>query len=169
MNTAVTYSSADVGINAPLIPVKVDNSPGLPKIQIRGTAVWKSKDRVRAAIASSRLLFLNRRIAVCLVPANLPKTSGRYGLAISLTILAANRYSPAGLHEHYPSPQILRSFKTDNKAEALKWSAALNKAIETVFVKLRIGLPTGPEASNIVQAERLLQKFNLNPGANLSV
>ena len=152
-----------------MITVEVYKSPSLAQIPIREAAVWESKDRVRAAIVSSGLLFLNRRITVYLVPANLPKTSGWYGLAISLTILAANRYSPAGLHEHYPSPQILRSFKTDNKAEALKWSAALNKAIETVFVKLRIGLPTGPEASNIVQAERLLEKLGLSPGADLSV
>ena len=104
MSVAVTYSSAQVGISAPLITVEVDVSPGLPQVLIVGlpeTAVRESKDRVRAAISSSGLSFPDKRVTVNLAPADLPKSSGRYDLAIALAILAANRDIPAdALYRH---------------------------------------------------------------------
>ena len=78
MSVAVTYSSAQVGISAPLIAVEVDVSPSLPQILIVGLpeiAIRESKDRVRAAISSSGLSFPDKRVTVNLAPANLPKSS----------------------------------------------------------------------------------------------
>ncbi len=55
----------------------------------------ESKDRVRAAILNSRYEFPNRRIAVNLAPADLPKESGRFDLPIALGILAASGQVPS--------------------------------------------------------------------------
>jgi len=93
MPVAITYSSAEVGIDAPLVTVEVDVSPGLPQVLIVGmaeTAVRESKDRIRAAYRSCGLKFPDKRITVNLAPADLPKAGGRYDLAIAIAILAAN-------------------------------------------------------------------------------
>ena len=93
MPVAITYSSAEIGIDAPRVTVEVDVSPGLPQVLIVGmaeTAVRESKDRIRAAFRSCGLKFPDKRITVNLAPADLPKTGGRYDLAIAIAILAAN-------------------------------------------------------------------------------
>lgn len=92
MTVTLTYSSAEIGIDAPPVTVEVEVRPGLPQVQIVGlpeAAVRESKDRVRAAIISSGFEFPDRRVTVNLAPADLPKTSGRYDLAIALAILNA--------------------------------------------------------------------------------
>ena len=98
MSVAVTYASAEVGIDAPLVTVEADVSPGLPQVLIVGlpeTAVRESKYRVRAAIMSSGFKVPLQRITVNLAPADLPKASGRYDLAIAIAILAASNQLPA--------------------------------------------------------------------------
>ena len=55
MTFAITYSRAQIGIEAPLITVEADISQGLPQIQIVGmpaTTVKEAKDRVKSAIAN---------------------------------------------------------------------------------------------------------------------
>ena len=56
MTVATNFSSAELGIDAPLVTVEADVSFGLPKTLIVGlaeAAVRESKDRVRAAITTS--------------------------------------------------------------------------------------------------------------------
>lgn len=106
MSVATTFSSAEVGIDAPMVTVEADVSSGLPQTLIVGlpaTAVRESKDRVKAAIVSSGFDFPSRRITVNLAPADLPKTSGRYDLAIALAILAASGQIPPGKVEQIES------------------------------------------------------------------
>lgn len=94
MTVATTFSSAEIGIDAPIVTVEADVSPGLPQVLIVGlpeTAVRESKDRVRAAFHSSGHQFPDKRVTINLAPADLPKSSGRYDLAIALSILAADR------------------------------------------------------------------------------
>jgi magnesium chelatase family protein len=93
MTFAVTYSRAQIGIQAPLVTVEADISQGLPQIQIIGlpaTTVKEAKDRVKAAIVNAGFKTPSRRVTVNLAPADLPKQGGRYDLAIALAILAAN-------------------------------------------------------------------------------
>lgn len=59
------------------------------------TAVREAKERVRAAVASSSLLFPTRRITVNLAPADLPKGGADYDLPIALGVLGAAREIPA--------------------------------------------------------------------------
>jgi magnesium chelatase family protein len=93
MTFAITYSRAQIGIQAPLVTVEADISQGLPQIQIVGlpaTTVKEAKDRVKAAIVNAGFKTPSRRVTVNLAPADLPKQGGRYDLAIALAILAAN-------------------------------------------------------------------------------
>ena len=93
MSLAVLYSRALNGMDAPEVVVEVHLANGLPSFTIVGlpeTEVKESKDRVRAAIQTSRFEFPARRITVNLAPADLPKEGGRYDLPIALGILAAS-------------------------------------------------------------------------------
>ncbi|CAG0959691.1 partial Competence protein ComM, partial [Anaerolineae bacterium] len=105
MSLAVLHSRALSGMDAPLVPVDVHLANGLPRFQIVGlpeAEVKESKDRVRAALQTSRFEFPARRITVNLAPADLPKESGRFDLPIALGILAASGQIPQdrlALHE----------------------------------------------------------------------
>ncbi len=97
MSLAVIYSRAQCGIEAPLVHVETHLANGLPALSIVGlpdTEVKESKDRVRAALLNSHFEFPARRITINLAPADLPKGSGRFDLAIALGILAASRQIP---------------------------------------------------------------------------
>ena len=93
MSLAVLKSRAQLGVAAPLVSIEVHLSNGLPSLSIVGlpeTAVKESKDRVRSAIINSGFNFPNKRITINLAPADLPKSSGRFDLPISLGILYAS-------------------------------------------------------------------------------
>ncbi len=104
MSLAVTYSRAQVGVDAPLVTVEVHLSGGLPSLSIVGlpeAAVKESKDRVRSALLNARFEFPTHRITINLAPADLPKEGGRFDLAIALGILAASGQIPKqALHEY---------------------------------------------------------------------
>ncbi len=69
---------------------------GLPETEVK-----ESKDRVRAALQNARFDFPAQRITVNLAPADLPKESGRFDLAIALGILAASGQIPdSELHRY---------------------------------------------------------------------
>ena len=93
MEVAIIHSRALYGINSPLVAVEVHLSRGLPGLSIVGmpeTAVKESKDRVRSAILNNHFEYPLRRITINLAPADLPKDSGRFDLAIAIGILAAS-------------------------------------------------------------------------------
>ncbi len=98
MSVAILNSRAQAGTLAPPVTIEVFLSGGLPGFSIVGmpaTAVRESKDRVRSALLSSGFRFPQERITVSLGPADMPKTGGRFDLAIALGILAAMRQLPA--------------------------------------------------------------------------
>lgn len=94
MSLAIIHSRALVGLTAPEVTVEVHLANGLPSFTLVGladTGVKESRERVRAALLNSGLAFpTNKRITVNLAPADLPKESGRFDLAIALGILAAS-------------------------------------------------------------------------------
>jgi magnesium chelatase family protein len=93
MGIARVASRAQLGLAAPRVWVEVHLGGGLPTSNIVGlpaTAVKESKDRVRAAIATSGFDFPAGRITVNLSPADLPKEGCRYDLPIALGILLAS-------------------------------------------------------------------------------
>jgi len=102
-------SRAQVGLSAPRVEVEVHLGSGLPHFSIVGlpaTAVKESKDRVRAALATSGFDWPPGRITVNLSPADIPKEGCRYDLPIALGILLASSQlempeERLGNHEFY--------------------------------------------------------------------
>src|SRR5690606_6803062 len=89
---------ANQGVDAPLVTVETHLSNGLPAFNMVGlpeTAVKESRERVRSAILNAGLEFPARRITINMAPADVPKSGGRYDLAIALSILAASGQIPA--------------------------------------------------------------------------
>jgi len=104
MALAVLHSRALAGMDAPPVTVEVHLANGLPSFQIVGlpeAEVKESRERVRAALLTSRYEFPARRITVNLAPADLPKESGRYDLPIALGILAASGQLPQDKLDDY--------------------------------------------------------------------
>lgn len=97
MSLAIVYTRANQGVDAPLVTVETHLSNGLPALNMVGlpeTAVKESRERVRSAILNAGLEFPARRITINMAPADIPKSGGRYDLAIALSILAASGQLP---------------------------------------------------------------------------
>ncbi|NTU47658.1 MAG: ATP-binding protein, partial [Syntrophobacteraceae bacterium] len=89
---AKTYSCSLFGIDALLVEVEVDLSPGLPAFATVGlpdSVVRESKDRVKTALQNSGYPFPSERITVNLAPAHLKKEGAGFDLPIAIGILAA--------------------------------------------------------------------------------
>jgi magnesium chelatase family protein len=134
MSLAKLYARGIFGTNAPEVIVEVHVSAGLPSFSIVGmpdTAVRESRDRVRSAIQLSGFDFPARRITVNLAPAELPKESGRYDLAIALGILIASKKINIGRNlEDYEFAGELAldgTIRAVNGALAMAYSASKSK------------------------------------------
>jgi len=89
---ARVLSAALVGVQAALVRVEVDVTPGLPAFTTVGlpdSAVRESRERVRTAIRNAGFAFPSDRITVNLAPADLRKEGTSFDLPIALGILAA--------------------------------------------------------------------------------
>jgi len=96
---AISYACAVIGLDGVLVEVQVDFNPraGIPMFTIVGlpdSAVRESRERVRATIKNSGLQFPNKAYVVNLSPADLPKHSTSYDLAIAVGVLAATDQIP---------------------------------------------------------------------------
>ncbi|MCP5208217.1 MAG: YifB family Mg chelatase-like AAA ATPase [Hahellaceae bacterium] len=98
MSLSIIYSRAQLGVIAPAVTVETHIANGLPCLSIVGlpeAAVKESKDRVRSALVNSGFSFPNRKITINLAPADLPKSGGRYDLAIAMGVLLATGQVPS--------------------------------------------------------------------------
>jgi len=156
MTYAITYSRAAVGIQAPLITVEADTTSGLPQIIIVGlpeTAVKESKDRVKTAIINAGYSLPNKRLTVNLSPADLPKSGGRYDLAIALCILVAAGNLPEGCLKEF---EFLGELALNGETRFV--SGILPATIQICSTKRSLVVPAvnGPEAALV---ETSLQVF----------
>jgi magnesium chelatase family protein len=97
MGLARTLSRGQAGLDAFLVTVEVHITGGLPGFAVTGlpaAAVRESKDRVRAALATGGYAVPASRITVHLGPADIPKTGGRFDLAIALGVVLAQQDVP---------------------------------------------------------------------------
>ena len=88
---SIAYSVELLGLQAQLVRIEAHLSGGLPQFSIVGLAsgaVREARERVRAATETAGFRFPQGRLTVNLAPADLPKTSGHYDLAIALAIAA---------------------------------------------------------------------------------
>lgn len=104
MTLAVAYSRAVSGMDAPLVTVETHMSVGFNGFYLVGlpeAAVKESRERVMSAFENSNLQFPFHKLTINLAPADLPKQSGRYDLAIALSILAVSgQLDPAALRQY---------------------------------------------------------------------
>lgn len=87
-----TRSVALTGVRGHLIDVEAHLAASLPAFTLVGlpdTSLHEARDRVRAAVASSSLVWPQRRITVNLSPASLPKSGSVTDLAIAVAVMAA--------------------------------------------------------------------------------
>jgi len=90
-------SGALRGIDAILVDVEVDVSPGLPQTTTVGLpdgAVREARDRIRAALRNSGFEYPQRRVTVNLAPAGIRKEGVAFDLAIALGLIAAEGKPP---------------------------------------------------------------------------
>ncbi len=93
MSLAIIRSRACLGVDAPEVRVEVHLARGLPQFHLVGlpqASVREARERVRSALLNANLEFPDRRLIVNLAPADLPKTGGRFDLAIAMGILVAS-------------------------------------------------------------------------------
>ena len=115
-------SSAVIGIDAYLVEVEVDISPGLPSFTTVGlpeTAVKESKERVKAAINNSGFLFPDDRITVNLAPADIKKEGTGFDLPMALGILAATGVFPGSVLRDY---LVMGELSLDGRIKPVKGS-----------------------------------------------
>src|SRR5205823_15125717 len=89
---AHVLSAALVGVEAALVRVEVDVTPGLPNfitVGLPDPAVRESRERVRTAIRNAGFAFPLDRITVNLAPADIRKEGASFDLPIALGILTA--------------------------------------------------------------------------------
>ncbi len=83
----------ETGIDGIIIDVECQLSNGLPNIIIVGVAnraVDEAKERIRSSFASTKINLPRKRITINLAPADIPKDSTSFDLAIATSILAAS-------------------------------------------------------------------------------
>lgn len=81
-----------------LVKVECKITSGLPNVQIVGMAsksIEESKERVRAAFASSGITFPKKRVLVSLSPSDVQKEGSSFDLPIALAILLEAQMIPA--------------------------------------------------------------------------
>ena len=85
------------GVTARIVTVEANIGPGLPGIHLVGlgdTAVSESRDRIRTAVANSRLPWPKTKIVVSMSPASLRKSGSHFDLPTALAVLAAGVPAP---------------------------------------------------------------------------
>jgi magnesium chelatase family protein len=97
---AAVRSAVLEGVDGRVVTVEVHVSPGLPGYTVVGlpdTAGRESRERVRAAILSSRLEYPQQRVTVNLAPASVRKAGSGLELAVALALLSASDGLPPGV------------------------------------------------------------------------
>lgn len=87
----------EAGFEGIVIDVECTISNGLPNIVIVGfanKAVDEAKERIRSAFTSSQLILPKKRITINLAPADIPKDTTSFDLAIATSILATGQIIP---------------------------------------------------------------------------
>ncbi len=95
---AIIASATISGVRGEPVSVEVHVGAGIPSFTIVGlpdTSCREARDRVRAALLSSKLDWPQRRITVNLAPSNLRKVGAGLDLAIALGVLVASEQIPA--------------------------------------------------------------------------
>jgi magnesium chelatase family protein len=117
---SIIKSVVVIGVSGHLIDVEVDIGEGLPGFSIVGlpdTAVAEARDRVKAAVRNSGLIWPNRKVTVSLSPAGLPKNGAGIDLAIAVAVLVATKQLNIKDFENFA---VLGELGLDGKVKAVR-------------------------------------------------
>lgn len=95
---SISMTAALCGIEAHLVEVEADISPGLPSFSVVGLpdmAVQEARERVKSAIKHSDYPFPRTRVTINLAPADTRKAGTGFDLPIAVAILAAQGEIPS--------------------------------------------------------------------------
>jgi magnesium chelatase family protein len=98
MGLASARSVALAGLDGYLVEIEAYTGRGLPRTILVGlpdAALYESRDRCKAAVASSGFEWPQQLLTINLLPATLPKGGSHYDLGIVAATLAANGVVPA--------------------------------------------------------------------------
>lgn len=94
---AKLYSIAITGVDAEIVEVELDLTPGLPGLRMVGLpdkAVQEAGDRVHSAIKNAGYQYPNRKMVINFAPAELKKEGAIYDLPIAIAMLVASEQIP---------------------------------------------------------------------------
>ena len=145
---AKVLSSAVIGIDAYLVEVEVDISPGLPTFTTVGlpdAAVKESKERVKSAISNSGYTFPDDRITVNLAPADIKKDGTGLDLPMALGILTATRLIPQEILARH---LVLGELSLDGRIKPVRGSLPMALAAKSAgYSGILVPSDNGCEAS----------------------
>lgn len=163
MSLSIVNSRALLGLEARPVCVEVHLANGLPSFTLVGlveTEVKEARERVRSAIQNTGLEFPgNKRITVNLAPADLPKDSGRFDLAIALGILAASGQIDAKKMQGY---EFAGELSLGGDLRPVRGALAMSLAIRQAM-----SAHGSPDIPKLVLPENSAQEAGLVPGAEI--
>jgi magnesium chelatase family protein len=134
--------------------------PGFTLVGLAETEVKEARERVRSAIQNTGLEFPgNKRITVNLAPADLPKDSGRFDLAIALGILAASGQIDAKKMQGY---EFAGELSLGGDLRPVRGALAMSLAIRQAM-----SAQGSPDTPKLVLPENSAQEAGLVPGAEI--
>src|ERR1700722_18623167 len=83
----------NIGTRGLIIDVECQLSNGIPNIMIVGfanKAVDEAKERIRSAFANAQIALPRKRVTINLAPADLPKDSAGFDVAMAVALMAAS-------------------------------------------------------------------------------
>lgn len=153
---ARAVTGALVGIDAVVVEVEADVSPGLPQLATVGLpdgAVREGRDRVRAAIRNCGFTLPPRRITVNLAPASVRKEGPAYDLPIALAILAAAGQIPGTRLRTYA---VAGELALDGRVKPVRGALAIASAARSAGLDgLVVPAANAPEAALVEGIEAL--------------
>jgi len=172
MPVAKAWCVALIGVEGHLVEVEAHLADGIPTVSLVGlpdTALREARDRVRAAIVNSGLVWPQRRITVGLSPATLPKSGSGFDLALAAAILAADGKLP---HTELAAMVVLGELGLDGRVREIRGVlpavlAAVRAGFERVVVPLgntaEAGLVPGAEVWGVRSLGHLARRLQGEP------
>lgn len=134
-----------VGVKHIPVTIEVHISAGMPSFAIVGladTEIRESKERVRSALINSGFEFPTQRITVNMAPADLPKGSASFDLAIALGIASASgQLGNATLYDWFFAGELSLSGELTAARSPFAIAVAVRKEAMRQNFNLKLMLP----------------------------
>lgn len=145
MPLATLHSLTFVGVRPVPVQIEVHLSAGLPSFALVGlpdAEIRESKERVRSALLNSGFEFPSQRITVNLAPADLPKGSAAFDLAVALGIASASgQLAKADLSDWIFAGELSLSGKVTGVRSPFALAVAIRKESQARQKPLKLMVP----------------------------